>query len=370
MSRVENRLKLLSPKVGIPFQKLLAAGQLNEQVVETVLDAGELAGDTSKLVAFTAGMMYLQSQGVPVHDVIDMAKKQGRRINLGWSGNRWKEEHSRLSQAETLRRLAQENVTYDVSKFSAYLPKCFPGYLIRSSRRLGMEGLRQRHCIANYHDQLLAGHCAIACVFVRKQRWTVQLAVTGNKEVPLRIVQIKTRFNGTPSNDVSIHIHSALQIKQVKASTEYETEHTPAERTYIENLRRVLPVLRDLGLMQVTVRFDGSGDSGSIDKAEFEPAIKPAGITVPVRRATREFIQGDWRYAYSVEQVSLDAAINDIAHDYLDETGVDWYNNDGGYGDLVIDVAQGTVALAVNVRTSDSHTEYAATKDIETGEVL
>jgi len=90
-------------------------------------------------------------------------------------------------------------------------------------------------------------------------------------EVPRGIFPLLTAYPGRK------RIHSALKIKVVKASTEYATERNPAERFYIENLRRVLPVLRDLGLVQVTVRFDGSGDSGSIDKAEYEPSVEPAG---------------------------------------------------------------------------------------------
>ena len=75
---------------------------------------------SSKLVGFAVGYLHLRSQGVPVHDVIRMAKSQRRRINLAWSAKRWELEHERLSRAEALDRLAAENATYDVSSLRLY----------------------------------------------------------------------------------------------------------------------------------------------------------------------------------------------------------------------------------------------------------
>lgn len=368
MSDIQTRLKELPRKVGLPFENLLAAGQLDHDIVATVLDAGELSGDSSKLLGFAAGMVYLKSRNIPVHDVIQMAKKQRRRINLAWSPKRWQEEHDRLSRAETLARLSEGNVAYDTAKFAALLPSRFSGYLIRTSRRLGMEGLRQRHCVASYHQQLLGGHCAIACVFVDHKRWTVQLVVTEDESIPLRVVQVKTRFNGVASNEILKRIHEMLNLKQGTV-VRYEQLNRRV-RSYMENLRAVLPVLRANGVESVRVTFDGSGDSGSIDAAEYEPKIEAGDIMVQVQRGTQEFVQGEWRHFAGLEEVSLSNAIDDIANDYLEETGVDWFNDSGGDGELVIDVAAGTVSLEVNVRFTESNTDFASTRYIETGEEL
>ena len=62
----------------------------------------------------------------------------------------------------------------------------------------------------------------------------------------------------------------------------------------------------------------------------------------------------------------LDTAIEELTDDYLAETNVDWYNNDGGFGDLTIDVDEGTVALEVSIRFTESSTEYSCTRDIVT----
>lgn len=370
MSNIHTRLTKLSPKVGVPLLKLLEAEQLNEKIVESVLNAGELAGDHSKLLAFTAGLVFLQSQHIPVDDVINMAKRQRRRINLGWSPRRWKEEHDRLSRAETLAQLATDNVVYDVGRFSEYLPEKYPGYLIRNSRRLGMEGLRQRHCIASYHQQLIDGHCAIASVFIDKKRWTVQLASTTNAEAPLRIVQVKSRYNSHPTMDIMNRIHRVLNIKKVKESLPYTLERNAEQRSYMDNLRRILPVLRENAVEHVTVRFDGSGDSGSVEEADYQPEIDTRLITVPIIKVTRDFVDGEWRLNNEIDNVNINNAIDEVANDCLEETGVDYYNNDGGWGELHIDVAAGTVELEVNVRVTNSNLEFSAIKDIESGEVI
>ncbi|MGI9295172.1 MAG: hypothetical protein ACR2PS_14430, partial [Pseudomonadales bacterium] len=266
---LETRLCALPSKVEIPFRGLLAAGHLSDEVLTTILDAGDLAGEPQKLLGFAVGYLHLRSTGVPIKDVIEMAKDQGRRIRLSWSEKRWRVEHERLSRAVALKNLADENVQYELGKFDAVLPPSLPGYLIRGSRRLGMEGLRQRHCVANYHRQLVNGYCAVASVFVNRKRWTVQLALTGDADRPLRIQQIRTLLNGVPNAREKQAIYEVFNVEQ-NVATATGRDRPAAEHAYMDNLRLLLPVLRQHETGHVTVSFDGSGDSGTIDGAYFE----------------------------------------------------------------------------------------------------
>lgn len=369
---VHARLDCLPRKVGIPLRKLLEAGQLNDEVVSTVVDAGEVAGDSSKLLAFTAGLLYLKSQGVPVQDVVQMAKHQGRKINLGWSANRWSLEHDRLSRAEALVRLTQESVTYDMSKYEALFPKQFSGYLVRTSQRLGMEGLRQRHCVASYHTKLKAGSCAIASVFVNHQRWTVQIVATDNPDAPYQIRQIKTRLNGLPSKEIREQIYAMLGV-ELEGFPVDPTAVVKKEYFYMENVRRILPVLRDHNIMKVTVEFDGSGDSGSIQCVHYNvDNFDGNNVDVEVISVTSRFSSEESRWVRLQEnsRKNLNAAIEALTYDYLDEADIDWYNDDGGFGELVIDVNEGTVSLEVNVRVTEVHRELDQVRDIQTDAVL
>lgn len=366
---LRHRLSLLPAKTGVAFQRLYETGLIAEDALAAILDAGAITGDTARLLGFAVAYHHLQAQGAPVADVIRMARTQNRRVNLGWSARRWKAEHDRLSRAETLQRLAQENVVYDISKFEALLPRDFSGYLIRTSRRLGMEGLRQRHCVASYHDMIKAGRCAIAAVFVDRRRWTVELVETAGPEAELRIAQIKTRLNGLASNDVRERIHEMLGVDPKAAAPAGGLRPMPQERHYLQTLRSVLPILREHGVRRVHVSFDGAGDSGSIDYVDYEDGeIDAEAVMVEHQRVSRRFGGEGWIVETERVRCSVDEAIKDLTYDYLDETQVDWYNNDGGFGSLVIDVANGTVSLEVNVRFTESSTEFSSELSIETGE--
>jgi len=268
-----------------------------------------------------------------------------------------------------MKRLTEENVRYSVEDVCTLLPVRVPGYIIRSSRRLGMEGLRQRHCVASYHAQIQAGYCVIATIFLNHQRWTVQLARTGDSRAPLRIVQIRSRLNRVPDREVVELIHARLGIHYESPAARELTHEPPMPRMYMANLRRILPPLREHGVRTVTVRFDGSGDDGSIQDIDYgEATLTPASILVDVDVVHRSFNGREWTTTLVVEREILNNAIEAVTSDYLAETGVDWYNNDGGFGELIIDVARTTVTLEVNVRYTESSTEYGCTKDIATGE--
>lgn len=367
---IEQRLSALPHKSAVPFRQLLASGQLSDDVVSTILDAGELAHDATKLIGFAAGFLYLRSQGIPVHDVIHMAKMQRRRVNLTWSAARWKDEHDRLSRTEALLRLSTQNIRYDVSAFLQHLPERFDGYLIQTSRRLGMEGLRQRHCVASYHDAIQSGRCAIAVVFADRQRWTIELRLTDNPEAPLFIAQIKTRHNALPAASVRRQIHEQLQIN-LPVPTASAPVTTDGRHLYMENLRRILPTLVAHQISGVYVTFEGSGDSGSIESINYLPENLTVGqLQIERLHTERSFDDGVWRTIVTPMQGTLDEAIDALTNDYLEETDVDWYNNDGGFGELSIDVANGTVTLEVNVRYTERATEYFSERNIATGDEI
>ena len=368
---MEDRLSALPAKVAVPFRRLLETGQLNEEALATILEAGELAGSSQTLLGFAVGYLYLRSNGVPVKDVIEMARDQGRRIRLDWSAKRWKVEHDRLSRAAALTRLSEANEAYDVTKFLPYVPGELPGYLIRSSRRLGMEGLRQRHCVASYHAQLMRGSCALASVFHNGKRWTVQLMLTGDSERPVRIAQIRTRLNGTPTTAERSALHELFEIELVDPYQNVSLPGTRPEtsRRYRENLRLLLPVLRQHGTGNVTVSFDGSGDEGSVDQACFENRdFDGSTVEVTCLSTANEFVDGQWITTQVETQKTVTEAIDVLTDDYLAETGVDWYNNDGGFGELFINVDEGHVSLEVNTRWTDSESAYWSVWDIVTGE--
>ena len=81
---IQSRLAKLPPKVAMPLTHLAKIGQMKEQDIKTVLDAGDLTGNHNMLVGFAAGAMGMKAQHVPVTDTVAMARNSAERSV--WTG--------------------------------------------------------------------------------------------------------------------------------------------------------------------------------------------------------------------------------------------------------------------------------------------
>ena len=66
-----------------------------------------------------------------------------------------------------------------------------------------------------------------------------------------------------------------------------------------------------------------------------------------------------WTTAFIPQSVTLLEAIDDYVSDLLEVTNVDWYNNDGGFGELHISVQNGTYSFDVSTRYTESTCVHA-----------
>lgn len=365
---VRGRLSQLPRKLNQAFSDLLDKEYLNEEILETILDAGELAGDTNKLLGFAIGFVNLRQTGVPIKDVVSMSKILGRPVRLDWSVARWKNEHARLSRAVALFELSSNFTEYDLSDFEPLLPAKFPGYIIRNSRQLGREGLRQRHCVASYGHLLENKRCALATVFYKKQRWTVQLNPSRREDTPLLIAQIRSALNQPPNEEVTNFIYELFGVsREPHGRVVVQSERNP--RFYHQNLQAILPVLQANGVNTVDVHFSGYGDSGQIESVTFQPAIPPdVHPTVQIMRVNSFFQDGQWVNERVAVQEDLTQAIETLTYDYLSEVASGIENNDGGYADLQIDVENETFLFDVNYHYTETSQHFCAERHIASGE--
>ena len=290
---IESRLAKLPPKVAQPLKHLAKIGQMREEDIKTVLDAGDLTGNYHTLVGFAAGAMGMKAQRVPVADTVAMAKKLGRQIRLDWSPRRWREEHDRMAKAVTLRQFSEENVDYDVEFFASKLPTKYPGYIIRNSRRLATIGWYQRHCVAGYHPRCLDGSSAFVCVFVDRIRWTVELNRTGHPENPIRINQIRTTDNGCPEPPTEKRIYDYLGIgENMYEYDEYlqrRLEEHQLRQVTVANLSRVHQALAEAGVEYVYMYYDPNPDNVpllALPEIMAAPASKENFLETPVELFT------------------------------------------------------------------------------------
>ncbi|OWJ77411.1 hypothetical protein CDV52_11755 [Haematobacter missouriensis] len=129
--------------------------------------------------------------------------------------------------------------------------------------------------------------------------------------------------------------------------TERDERNRRAEAVRPDNKTALFDALAAAGITLVTVTFDGSGDSGQIED-----------ITAQSDDRTVDLPQGEITIAtvaWGTDKVTaismgVEAAIEQLAYDFLSETHGGWENNDGAYGEFSFDVAARTITLDYNER--------------------
>jgi uncharacterized protein DUF6915/uncharacterized protein DUF6878 len=103
----------------------------------------------------------------------------------------------------------------------------------------------------------------------------------------------------------------------------------------------IFAALADAGIHSVTVDYDGGGDSGQIDGIEAWNAARDK-ISLPSDRKV-QLALGNPDEPFT--EVNLEAAIETLAWDFLEEMYAGWEHNDGAFGIFVFDVPNRTVTL-------------------------
>lgn len=119
----------------------------------------------------------------------------------------------------------------------------------------------------------------------------------------------------------------------------------------MKNEAQLYAMLTALGITKVVVTFEGYGDSGSIDDIQTTPTVdlEAHSVLIAVSDGGKSFVNGEWvSPPLEEKEVKLDTAITTIVYDWLESTGVDWYNNDGGFGTWTWK-APDTVTFEINV---------------------
>ena len=102
--------------------------------------------------------------------------------------------------------------------------------------------------------------------------------------------------------------HTQRSIEEIMASIETDREQA-AEGAEEERLVLCAAMIT-AGVVSVEIKFAGYGDSGQIEEIEV--------------------VMADGH----VEPDDLNKKLEDWVYSFLDGTGVDWYNNDGGQGTI------------------------------------
>jgi len=136
-----------------------------------------------------------------------------------------------------------------------------------------------------------------------------------------------------------------------------------------KHLKHILERLREAGAKEVLIWFDGSGDDGAIegvyiykeDHARVDPSFE-----VPYAISSSRW-EGNKRIEeVKVKMFPVSEALETFCYEVLEETGIDWYNNDGGYGHMEITLDPVEIKLEINKRYIEVNTHsFDITTDME-----
>ena len=122
----------------------------------------------------------------------------------------------------------------------------------------------------------------------------------------------------------------------------------------IQHLKRVvIPPLQTTGIARVEIRFDGYGDSGAVEECVCYDA---AGAAVPCPDMPVQPLRAQSSEAPdAADPATLAAALESLAYLALERHHPGWENNDGAYGELVIEVAEASFVLDCSLRFTATH---------------
>jgi hypothetical protein len=109
--------------------------------------------------------------------------------------------------------------------------------------------------------------------------------------------------------------------------------------------------LADFGITGVKVKYDGGGDSGAIEWIGYtkKPCETPEDVDDNVEDWADEWnlAKLDQDLYYEIEKFSESKLLDEIE---------DWWNNEGGWGELSICVPSGKYQITNNIRITDHET--------------
>jgi hypothetical protein len=116
-----------------------------------------------------------------------------------------------------------------------------------------------------------------------------------------------------------------------------------------------------IGGATVQVQFQGGGDSGEIldadlfDKEGKRRELSDTKILWTVEKD--KFVNNEWITEAVEEFMPVKEVLRHVTETMLENEGLDWYNNDGGQGELVIDLTEEPPSVVLKIGINYMHTD-------------
>ena len=129
-----------------------------------------------------------------------------------------------------------------------------------------------------------------------------------------------------------------------------------------EDKQKLLTQLKLLGIKEIHVNFEGGGDDGDIQDMDVVPEMDLEAITADYAWSVQQTYNQEtreWKSKVVRESSTLSELLKDLTYAALEETQMDWVNNEGGQGSLIIDFSETpptiTLDLEINVTTTEPY---------------
>ena len=109
----------------------------------------------------------------------------------------------------------------------------------------------------------------------------------------------------------------------------------------------ILPLLAKTAIALVRIEYDGGGDEGQVHEVS---AFRADGEAANLPSVECDQHQLNFDGSVTVDTVDLSDALTNLAESAIEALYDGWENGEGAFGEVVIDVAKGTVALEHSAR--------------------
>ena len=214
-AQLQADLRALPARAAEAFADLFRDRRVDLGTAQTVVAAAAVAEDPADAIAFAAIYPALREAGIPVRATLDLAAAYGRRIDLTGNETYWQTMLFRLRAAQWLEEIGRNPARFDTERYENALPSGWPGYLVRTERRLAMMALRVGFprgwlCVHGART----GECAVAVVFLNRRRWLVTLGLEDRAPGPtLSIRDIRAGRDRRPTGEERARICARLGVR-------------------------------------------------------------------------------------------------------------------------------------------------------------
>ena len=89
-------------------------------------------------------------------------------------------------------------------------------------------------------------------------------------------------------------------------------------------------------------------------------------VREPLEVPCKALIDGKWVASTKMRNIGLREALRELSSSIVAETGIDWFNGDGGGGEINYDFEKGVYELRVDECYTETETVLSSTRDMMT----